>query len=82
MRQNWTATKDGYLARVPKAMILDAVREAVDATAAARIAGAKKEAMAEEAETLLAGTGWLPTVLHVPGVTHPLASGDGGTMAE
>ena len=59
MRECWTATKEGYLGRVPKALILDAVREGAGASAAARIAGTKKEVMAADAAALLAGTGWL-----------------------
>jgi len=74
MRGCWTATREGYLGRVPKALILDAVREGAGASAAARIAGTKKEVMAADAEALLAGTGWLPAVLHVPGVTYPVDS--------
>ena len=80
MRRNWTATKEGYLGRVPKALILDAVREGAGATAAARIAGTKKEVMAADAAALLAGTGWLPAVLHVPGVTYPVDSGAAGNQ--
>ena len=75
MRQNWTATRESYLDRVPKALILDAVREGVGSSAAARLAGTKKEVMAADAAVLLAGTGWLPAVLHVPGVTYPVDSG-------
>ena len=74
MRQCWTATREGYLGRVPKALILDAVREGASTSAAARLAGTKKEVMAADAAALLAGTGWLPAVLHVPGVTYPVDS--------
>ena len=74
MRGCWTATVEGYLGRVPKALILDAVREGAGASAAARPAGTKKEVMAADAAALLAGTGWLPAVLHVPGVTYPVDS--------
>jgi ParB family chromosome partitioning protein len=35
----------------------------VNAQAAANIASLKKAEMAERAEALLAGTGWLPTLL-------------------
>ena len=80
MRGCWTATAEGYLGRVPKALILDAVREGAGATAAARIAGTKKEVMAADAAALLAGTGWLPAVLHVPGVTYPVDSGAAGNQ--
>ena len=78
MRGCWTVTTEGYLGRVPKALILDAVREGAGASAAARLAGTKKEVMAADAAVLLAGTGWLPTVLHVPGVTYPVDSGVAG----
>jgi len=75
MRQCWTATREGYLDRVPKALILDAVRDGAGTSAAARLAGTKKEVMAADAAALLAGTGWLPAMLHVPGVTYPVDSG-------
>lgn len=81
MRQCWTPTKDSYLGRVPKALILDAVREGVGASAAHRIARTKKEIMVADAETLLAGTGWLPTALRVPGATYPVDSGDTDSLA-
>ena len=74
MRECWTATAEGYLGRVPKALILDAVREGAGASAAARLAGTKKEVMAADAVALLAGTGWLPAALHVPGMTYPVDS--------
>ena len=70
MRQCWTPTKESYLGRVSKALILDAVREGAGASAAARISGAKKAAMAQDAETLLAGKGWLPAALRVPVVVE------------
>lgn len=43
--------------------ILDSVREALGDEAAERIADKKKPEMAEAAEQLLAGTGWLPPIL-------------------
>jgi len=63
MTAHWTPTVRAYLGRVTKAHILAAVREALGDEAAARIAGLKKQAMAETAEQLLDGTGWLPSVL-------------------
>lgn len=63
MTAHWTPTMQGYLGRVTKAHILAAVQEAVSAEAAERIAGKKKQEMAEAAEQLLAGTGWLPPLL-------------------
>ena len=76
MRQCWTATKESYLSRVPKALILDAVREGAGAGVAGRIAHAKKEVMVADAAALLDGKGWLPAVLRVPGATYPVDSGD------
>ena len=63
----WTPTVDGFLGRVTKARILGAVREARGDRAAARIEYLKKGEMAEQAEALLAGTGWLPELLRTPG---------------
>ena len=63
MTAHWTPSVRAYLGRVTKAHILAAVREALGDEAAARIADLKKQAMAETAEQLLAGTGWLPPVL-------------------
>jgi ParB family chromosome partitioning protein len=63
MTAHWTPTVSTYLGRVTKAHILDAVREAVSDEAADRIASMKKQPMAEAAEQLLAGTGWLPPIL-------------------
>ena len=73
MRRWWSATRASYLGRVTKAGILAAVREGAGEDAARRIDGMKKEAMAENAEALLAGKGWLPPRLRVPGV-RPAAS--------
>ena len=60
-----------YFGRVTKAHILAAVREAVGDEAADRIATMKKQPMAEAAEPLLVGTGWLPPLLRTawPGST-------------
>ncbi|MFG1181456.1 ParB/RepB/Spo0J family partition protein [Xanthobacter versatilis] len=63
MTAHWTPTVRAYLGRVTKAHILAAVREPLGDEAAERIAGKKKPEMAEAAERLLAGTGWLPPLL-------------------
>jgi len=63
MTAHWLPTVRTYLGRVTKAHILAAVREAVGDEAAERMAGMKKQAMAEAAEQLLVGTGWLPPLL-------------------
>ncbi|MGG5811661.1 ParB N-terminal domain-containing protein [Falsiroseomonas sp. CW058] len=67
MRRWWSATPASYLARVPKAAILAAVREGAGEDAARRLAGMKKEPMAEAAAAALDGRGWLPAALRVPG---------------
>lgn len=62
----WTPTVASYLGRVTKGQIAEAVREAVSDEAAERISGLKKPDMASEAEALLAGKGWLPSLLRKP----------------
>lgn len=74
----WSPTRDAYLGRVTKAHILQAVREARGEAAAQRIDHLKKPDMAEEAERLLAGTGWLPPLLRTPGLEGSTPAGDGG----
>jgi ParB family chromosome partitioning protein len=63
MAGTWTATAASYFSRVPKPRVLEAVTEAVNAEEAGRIAGFKKADMAEAAERLVEGKGWLPPVL-------------------
>ena len=67
----WTPTVDTYLGRVTKARILQAVREAKGDHAAQLIDLLKKGEMAEKAESLLAGSGWLPEPLRTPGRAMP-----------
>jgi ParB family chromosome partitioning protein len=66
MAAHWSPTVRSYLGRVNKDGIVSAVREAAGAEPAERIAGMKKDAMAEAAEQLLAGTAWLPAVMRTP----------------
>jgi ParB family transcriptional regulator, chromosome partitioning protein len=63
MRRSWQPTVASYLGRVPKALIQEAVTEAVSSEAAERIVGFKKADMASAAEELLRETGWLPRQL-------------------
>ncbi|MFG1420508.1 ParB/RepB/Spo0J family partition protein [Roseixanthobacter liquoris] len=63
MTAHWTPTARSYFSRVTKAHIVAAVREAVSDEAAERIAGMKKQPMAETAEQLVVATGWLPALL-------------------
>jgi ParB family chromosome partitioning protein len=53
---------------VPKARILEAVREVKGDASAQLIDHLKKQDMAKEAERLLAKTGWLPEPLRTPDV--------------
>lgn len=62
----WEPTKERYLARVPKRLILDAVAEGVSKRAAENIAMFKKDELATRAATRLAGKGWLPALLRSP----------------
>ncbi len=59
----WEPTVESYLNRVPKARILEAVREAKGEGTAQLLDHLKKGEMATEAERLLKGSGWLPEVL-------------------
>ncbi len=71
MAESWTLTAANFLGRVTKARILQAVTEGKGERAASRIEHLKKVEMATEAETLLAGSGWLPEPLRTPGRPQP-----------
>jgi ParB family chromosome partitioning protein len=66
VQAGWSPTVDNYLGRVPKARILEAVREAKGDAEAQQIEHLKKPDMAKAAERLLAKTGWLPEPLRTP----------------
>jgi ParB family transcriptional regulator, chromosome partitioning protein len=70
----WTPTVDNFLGRVTKARILQAVSEAKGQRAADRIEHLKKGDMAAQAETLLAGSNWVPEPLRTPGRALALAA--------
>ncbi|KAB2703723.1 ParB/RepB/Spo0J family partition protein [Brucella intermedia] len=78
MSQYWMPTVSSYLGRVTKAHILEAVVVGVGYGAAERIKDKKKQEMAEKAEQLLAGCGWLPPLLR----TEPPAWLDEPQQAE
>ena len=67
----WAPTARSYFSRVTKARIAEAVTEAVSEEAAGRIGGLKKPEMAEAAEQLVAGSGWLPDVLRTQAPAEP-----------
>ncbi len=66
MRLWWKADAASYFGRVPKGMILDAVRDGAGVAAAAEISSLKKAPMANAATRHLDGKDWLPSVLRVP----------------
>ena len=78
----WTPTVTSYLGRVTKARITEAVREAVSDEAAERIGGLKKPDMASEAEALLAGKGWLPSLLRGPVSIEPEVHAEAPVLTE
>lgn len=59
----WHPTVANYLGRVSKDRILEAVREGISAQAAKNLETLKKLPMAEAAEKVLSGRGWLPAPL-------------------
>lgn len=67
MADHWNATCDNFLARIPAALVLEAVTEAKGKDAAATLTGLKKDELVAKAGKLLAGTGWLPKPLRGPG---------------
>jgi len=71
MTAHWVPTARTYLGRVTKPHILAAVREAVSDEAADRMADMKKQEMAEAAEQLLVGTGWLPALMRTRSAEQP-----------
>jgi ParB family chromosome partitioning protein len=78
----WSATVASYLGRVTKARIGEAVREAVSVEAAERIGGMKKPDMASEAEALLAGKRWLPSLLRAPVPAEPEVQSEAPGLTE
>jgi len=63
MSAYWQPTATSFFARVPKVVVVKAVREGNCPESAQTLAGLKKSAMAERAEKLLASKGWLPEIL-------------------
>jgi ParB family chromosome partitioning protein len=78
----WSPTVDNYLGRVPKARILEAVREGKGEASAQLIDHLKKPEMAKEAERLLAGTGWLPEPLRTSDAQGTEIDGESEAGAE
>jgi ParB family transcriptional regulator, chromosome partitioning protein len=74
MRDYWAPTASDYLERVSKAVILDAVREAVSDQAAENLSRLKKLDMAAMAEPLLLADKWLPQLLRSEGQSEHAAA--------
>jgi len=64
----WQPTAANYLGRVSKARILEAVTDVKGASSAELIRHLRKLDMAQQAERMLAGSGWLPEPLRTPSV--------------
>ena len=77
----WSPTVGNYLGRVPKARILEAVREAKGDAFAQLIGHLKKPDMAKEAERLLDGADWLQEALRTPDAQAVVAEGEAGAEA-
>jgi ParB family chromosome partitioning protein len=82
MAAHWQPTAENFFGRVTKARIAEAVQEAKGQAAAEAIAGLKKDAMAERAEELLAGSGWLPEPLRTPGVSREPNASEGSVAID
>ncbi len=65
MSQWWEPTAESFLAHIPKNAIARAATEVAGEDAAASLAKAKKDEAVRTAEQLLAGKGWLPSVLRL-----------------
>jgi ParB family chromosome partitioning protein len=78
----WEPTVETYLGRVPKARILDAVRDAKGEGTAQLLDQLKKAEMAVEAERLLKGSGWLPEVLRRIDLDAGTGAGEGEAVED
>jgi ParB family chromosome partitioning protein len=67
MRDWFAPTAENFFCRVDKQQMLDAIREAKGQPHAPALEKLKKGELAAEAERLVAGTGWLPSLLRLPG---------------
>lgn len=63
MNEWWTPTKESYLNAVPKAMLAEALKEAGMPDDALALGKLKKAEAVAQAERLLVGKGWVPSVL-------------------
>lgn len=59
----WQPTADSFFGHLSKAQIIDEITDAWDAETASKLAAMKKGEAADEAETLVANTKWLPKIM-------------------
>jgi ParB family transcriptional regulator, chromosome partitioning protein len=78
----WEPTVETYLGRVPKARILDAVRDVKGEGTAQLLDHLKKAEMAVEVERLLKGSGWLPEVLRRIDLDAGTGAGEGEAVED
>lgn len=62
----WQPTRAGYLGRVSKPQVLEALTEAVSRECADSLRERKRDGLIDAAERKLAGTRWLPVLLRQP----------------
>ncbi len=83
MVQWWEPSAARYLARVPKARVLEAVAEGVSPRVSHSLTTLKKDVLVRSAQERLKGKGWLPSLLRspVPPTAPPMAQDDPALMA-
>jgi ParB family chromosome partitioning protein len=67
MRDYWQPTTEGFLKRVPKAVVLDALREVDPGRDFGPFESAKKAELCALAEPILVRAQWLPPMLRADG---------------
>ena len=77
----WQPTAEGYFRHVPKAAILQAVGEYAPEHVN-RLEKLKKADIASEAERLVDGTGWMPSIFKAAGPTVQAAAQEDGTVQD
>jgi ParB family chromosome partitioning protein len=81
MSAHWSATASTYFGHVTKKLILEAVGE-FSPDSVNRLSALKRKDMAEEAERLARGTGWLPPPLRRPLRQHAIQRGTSSSSAD
>ncbi|KFN42316.1 ParB/RepB/Spo0J family partition protein [Arenimonas oryziterrae] len=66
MAKYWQPTPDTFLAQVPKALVIEAIKETCGKADADKLSDAKRDEVIASAGKLLQGKGWLPKVLRGP----------------